>query len=131
MGSSKKQVAKVRKLRPSETPTAVASTATATEMARRGIAVDALRDVAVQARAADRVAQAARRQREEHLQALQLVDALGWTSEDGAVTCGFGISRDELTLRLSVEGNGAQLSEAEARVFGNWLRAMLGATPQA
>jgi hypothetical protein len=125
--ASKKQVAKVRKLRSSETPTAVASTATA----RRGIAVEALRDVAAQGRAADRAAQAARKQREEHVQALQLVDALGWASDDGAVTCGFGIACDELTLRLNVEGHGARLSETEARAFGGWLRAMLGAMPQA
>jgi hypothetical protein len=127
--ASKKQVAKVRKLRSSETPTAVASTATA--MARRGIAVEALRDVAAQGRAADRAAQAARKQREEHVQALQLVDALGWASDDGAVTRGFGIACDELTLRLNVEGHGARLSETEARAFGGWLRAMLGAMPQA
>jgi len=123
MGSSKRQGEKVRRL-PSVAPKAAPE-------ARRGIAVEALRDVAAQGRAADRAAQAARRQREEHVQAIQLLDMMAWSSEDGAVTCGFGIACDELTLRLSVEGHGARLSEAEARMFGSWLRAMLGSVPQA
>jgi hypothetical protein len=96
-----------------------------------GLAVEALKEAEVQARAAERAAQAARQQRDKHVEALEGLSLLRWVSEDGAVTCGFEIVHDELMLRLAVEGHGARMAEAEARAFGGWLRAMLGAPPQA
>jgi hypothetical protein len=93
---------------------------------RRGVAVEALRGAEAQARAAERAAQAARQQRDKHAEALEELSILRWTSEDSAVACGFEIVADELMLRLTVEDRRVRLSEAEARAFGEWLRAMLG-----
>lgn len=121
MGTSKK-VAAVRRIRASVVPVVEATT---------GVAVEAQREVRLQARLADKAAVLARKEKADLQAALAGLGGLAWASEDGAVTAGIGICQDALVVRLGVEGHGAQLSDQEARAFGAWLKQMLGNAPQA